>query len=134
MGTRRSENRRREDRSPGGGGGAEEARRGILSLGSGDWETSEVCTTPCTTTSVPAAGKLRRASGSGAGWEGSGGVAGRSITLNASELWVVCGGVVSGSMETVGRGAGSWLRVRGPRGGDKDEADEEEEDMSVGVL
>src|SRR5712691_7434042 len=94
---RRSENLRREDRSP--GGGTEEARRDIASLGSEipGWETSEVCTTPCTTTSVPAAGKLRLASGSGGGWVGSGGVAGLSMTLNASELSLLLLGVSSGS-------------------------------------
>jgi len=65
-------------------------------------------------------------------------VAGRSITLKASELFVVCGGVLSSSMEGVERGVGSWLRVRRPRGGDKDEADEgaeeDGEEMSVAVL
>ena len=105
---RRSENLRREERSP--GGGTEEARRDMASLGSAgpDGETSEVCTTPCTTTSVPAAGKLRLASGGGGACDGSGGVAGLSMTLNASELSLLLPGVSSGSRETVGKGAGSW--------------------------
>jgi hypothetical protein len=114
---RRSENLRREGRSP--GGGTEEARRGVASLCSDppDWVTSEVCTTPCTTTSVPAAGKLRLASGSGGGGrEGSGGVAGLSMTLNASELSRLRLGVSSFSTEVDGKGAGSWLRARGSRG------------------
>jgi hypothetical protein len=93
---RRSENLRRWRRSP--GGGTEEARRGVGSVGSeaADWETSEVYTTPWTTTSVPAAGKLRLASGSGGLWEASGGVAGLSITLNGSESSRVRPGISSG--------------------------------------
>jgi hypothetical protein len=97
-----------------------------------------VCTTPCTTTSVPAAGKLRLASGSGGAWEGSGGVAGLSITLNASELSRLRSIVWSGSREVDGRGAGSWLRARRSRGGEEDEGDsgpeEGEDEISVAVL
>ena len=135
---KRSENLRLDDRSP--GGGTEEARRDVASLGSEvpDWETSEVCTTPCTTTSVPAAGKLRLASGSDGCWDGSGGVAGLSMTLNGSELSVLLPGVSSGSKETVGKGAGSWLRARGSRGGEEDgvdgDAEEEGEGVTVAVL
>jgi len=137
---RRSENLRREGRSV--GGGTEEARRGVASLCSDPpgWETSEVCTTPCTTTSVPAAGKLRLASGSGGGGrEGSGGVAGLSMTLNASELSRLRLGVSSCSTEVDGKGAGSWLRARGSRGegeDDKADGDAEEEggERSVAVL
>jgi hypothetical protein len=127
---RRSENLRREGRSV--GGGTEEARRGVASLCSDPpgWETSEVCTTPCTTTSVPAAGKLRLASGSGGGGrEGSGGVAGLSMTLNASELSRLRLGVSSCSTEVDGKGAGSWLRARESRGeGEDDEADGDAEE------
>jgi hypothetical protein len=135
---RRSENLRRGALSP--GGGTEEARRGVASFVSElpGWETSEVCTTPCTTTSVPAAGKLRLASGSGGAWEGSGGVAGLSITLNASELSRLCSIVWSSSRGVDGRGAGSWLRARRSRGGEEDEADggpeEGEDEASVAVL
>jgi hypothetical protein len=128
-----SDNLCRGGRSP--GGGTDDARRGAVSLGSvfPVWETSDVCTTPCTTTSVPAAGKLRLGSGGG-GWEGSGGVAGLSITLNASEF---CSGVALGCVEIVGRGLGSWLRATGSRGVDKDGVDagdvEDAEDVSVTV-
>jgi hypothetical protein len=82
----KSENLRRGGRSPCGGTG-EVGCDAVLSVGSElfNWETSEVCTTPCTTTSVPAAGKFRLASGGGA-WPGSGGVAGRSITSKGSAL------------------------------------------------
>lgn len=91
----KSENLRRGGRSPGGDTG--EAGCDAVSVGSKllDWETSEVCTTPCTTTSVPAAGKFRRVSGGGA-WVGSGGVAGRSITSNGSVLSCDLSGVLSG--------------------------------------
>jgi hypothetical protein len=135
---RRSENLRRGALSP--GGGTEEARRGVGSFVSElpGWETSEVCTTPCTTTSVPAAGKLRLASGSEGDWEGSGGVAGLSITLNASELSRLRSPVWSSSRGVDGRGAGSWLRARRSRGGEDDEADrgseEGEGETSVAVL
>jgi hypothetical protein len=92
----KSENLRRGGRSPCVGTG-EAGCNAVLSVGSElfDWETSEVCTTPCTTTNVPAAGKFRLASGGGA-WAGSGGVAGRSITSNGSGLSCGMSGVLSG--------------------------------------
>lgn len=86
---------------------------------------------------MPAAGKLRLASGSGGGWDGSGGVAGLSMTLNASELSLELPGVSSCSKETVGMGVGSWLRAGGSRGGEDEvdgDAEEEGEEMSVAVL
>lgn len=92
----KSENLRRGGRSPSGDMG--EVGCNAVSLGSEpeDWETSEVCTTPCTTTSVPAAGKFRRASGGGGACAGSGGVAGRSITSKGSVLSWDLLGVLSG--------------------------------------
>jgi hypothetical protein len=123
-----SDNLCRGGRSP--GGGTDEARLGAGTVGSGFvvWETSDVCTTPCTTTSVPAAGKLRLGSGGG-NWEGSGGVAGLSITLNKSELSWVCSGAASGCKDIVGRGREWWLRATGSRGlGEDGEEDRDVEE------
>jgi hypothetical protein len=86
---------------------------------------------------VPAAGKLRLGSGGG-GWEGSGGVAGLSITLNASEVSWLCSGAASCCEDTVGRGRGWWLRATGSRGLEEDgeedgDVEEDGEEMSAAV-